>query len=91
MYPLLTSLPALREYMISPILVYTVPLEQYERRRHELGPLQDLLGADGSVSTMAELSSTRTHKVLDSALSGMVAGGMLRGLKCMFMPTLYQN
>lgn len=77
-------MPGLREFIISPVLVHTLPLEQYETRRHELGigePSSET-GNPPPTTSNSEFSAIRSHKVLDSALSGVVTGGFLRSLKC---------
>lgn len=73
----------MREYIISPILVHTLPLDQYERRRHELGISRASQETDNLLASTSgpQFSSMRSQKVLDSALSGMAAGGLLRGLR----------
>jgi len=78
---------ALREYIVSPILVHTIPSEQYQRRRNQLGIGQNSSETDNSIaySSGSQFSSIRSQKTLDSALSGMATGGLLRGLKCMFI------
>ncbi len=62
-----------------------MPFEQYQRRRRELGidhePTEPKSTAPHNNFT-PELSSLRNHKILDSAVSGTVAGGLLRALKC---------
>ena len=81
----LTLSQVLREYIVSPILVHTMPSEQYQRRRHQLGIGQNSSETKNSItySSGSQFSSIRSQKTLDSALSGMATGGLLRGLKCM--------
>ncbi|KAL9715419.1 hypothetical protein Ac2012v2_002082 [Leucoagaricus gongylophorus] len=88
-----TTFFALREYIVSPVLVHTVPLEQYERRRRQLGISQNSLETDSSNtnSSSPHFSSIRNQKILDSALSGMATGGLLRGLKCMSTSVFRHN
>ncbi|KAF9447262.1 hypothetical protein P691DRAFT_654045, partial [Macrolepiota fuliginosa MF-IS2] len=74
---------SLREFIVSPILVYTMPTEQYERRRRELGIDTSSPEAENKTSTTPnpQLSSMRGRKVLDSAVSGAATGALLRGWK----------
>ena len=69
----------LREYVVSPLLVSTLPFAQYERRRHELG-YADTHRPSNSQSM--SWSDKRAHKLLDSGLSGAATGGILRGWRC---------
>ncbi|EDR03193.1 uncharacterized protein LACBIDRAFT_295264 [Laccaria bicolor S238N-H82] len=62
---------ALREYAVGPVLVHTAPWTQYERRRRQLG----LSSSNDSELTWSEI---RTNKLLDTAVSGAAAGGLLR-------------
>ena len=80
----------LREYIVSPILVHTIPSEQYQRRRHQLGIGQNSSKTENTTtdSSGSQFSSIRSQKTLDSALSGMATGGLLRGLKCMSISIL---
>ena len=80
----------LREYIVSPILVHTIPSEQYQRRRHQLGIGQNSSKTENTItdSSGSQFSSIRSQKTLDSALSGMATGGLLRGLKCMSISIL---
>ncbi|KAJ3972690.1 hypothetical protein EV361DRAFT_797646, partial [Lentinula raphanica] len=61
---------SIREFGISPLLVATLPFAQYERRRKE--------GSD--VAENLQWSEIRTDRLLDSALSGSLTGGILRGM-----------
>ncbi|KIK08812.1 hypothetical protein K443DRAFT_672331 [Laccaria amethystina LaAM-08-1] len=63
---------ALREYAVGPMLVHTAPWTQYERRRRQLGLS---LSNDSEQLTWSEI---RTNKLLDTAVSGAAAGGLLR-------------
>ncbi|KDR73651.1 hypothetical protein GALMADRAFT_251427 [Galerina marginata CBS 339.88] len=64
-----------REYVVSPALVHFAPWLQYARRRRELG-------IDLSTPTEpGSLLDLHTNKLLDSALSGAITGGMLRGIR----------
>lgn len=70
----------IREFAISPLLVYTLPWPQYARRRHELG----IKSSSEPYSAPAPPTWTdlRQYKTLDTGLSGALAGGLLRGWKC---------
>ncbi|KAF8912109.1 hypothetical protein CPB84DRAFT_1957752 [Gymnopilus junonius] len=65
-----------REYFISPLLLLAAPWQQYSRRRQELG-----IYASSLPTEAGSLSDLRTNKLLDSALSGAITGGLLRGLQ----------
>ncbi|KIL69998.1 hypothetical protein M378DRAFT_98260 [Amanita muscaria Koide BX008] len=67
----------LREYVVSPLLVSTLPFAQYERRRHELGYADTHCPSNSQPSI--SWSDKRAHKLLDSGLSGAATGGILRG------------
>ena len=58
----------IREFAVSPLLVSLLPGAQYERRRKE-GTTNDL-----------GWSEIRTDRLLDSAVSGVFTGGIIRGL-----------
>ncbi|KAF8635498.1 hypothetical protein AX17_003888 [Amanita inopinata Kibby_2008] len=68
----------IREYAVSPLLVSTLPWTQYTRRRRELG-----LAEHGGHPADEPLtfSEKRRHKLLDSGVSGAIAGAILRGQK----------
>ncbi|TFK63230.1 hypothetical protein BDN72DRAFT_776151 [Pluteus cervinus] len=70
----------IREYAVSPVLVSSISSEQYIRRRQFLGISQP----DDSLHTLSEAPSIltlRTQKLLDTSLSGALAGGLIRGWK----------
>ncbi|KAH0583535.1 hypothetical protein H2248_009162 [Termitomyces sp. 'cryptogamus'] len=68
---------ALREIVISPLLVNTLPWPQYSRRRHDLG----ISHPNDWPTDTPTWSDLRQHNTLDSGLSGAIAGGVLRGWK----------
>ena len=71
----------IREFAISPLLVHTLSWPQYARRKLELDieySSDQTLHPAGHVSW----SDLRTHKTLDTGMSGVLAGGLLRGWKC---------
>ncbi|KAG6861542.1 hypothetical protein C0995_015275 [Termitomyces sp. Mi166 len=68
---------ALREIVISPLLVNTLPWPQYSRRRRDLG----ISHPDDLPAEPPTWSDVRKHNTLDSGLSGAIAGGALRGWK----------
>jgi hypothetical protein len=71
----------IREFAISPLLVYTLSWPQYARRKRELGienPSDEALQIPDQLSW----SDLRKHKTLDTGMSGVLAGGLLRGWKC---------
>lgn len=55
--------------------MHTAPWTQYERRRRQLG----LSSSNDSELTWSEI---RTNKLLDTAVSGAAAGGLLRAWRC---------
>ncbi|KAF9063814.1 hypothetical protein BDP27DRAFT_1426470 [Rhodocollybia butyracea] len=61
----------IREFVVSPLLVSTAPFAQYERRRKE--------GSSGSSLEDLKLSEIRSDRLLDSGVSGLITGGILRG------------
>lgn len=65
--------------MISPLLVYTLPWPQYVRRRQLLGIESS---SDHDLVEQLSWSDLRKHKTLDTGLSGILTGGLLRGWKC---------
>lgn len=72
---------AVREYAISPVLVTFMDGPQYRRRRQLLGiqpPGEVLEGVDETMP----LSLLQYHKLLDTAISGAIAGGIIRGWRC---------
>lgn len=70
----------IREYVVSPTLVYTLPGPQYARRRKVLGIARPTDPNDNS--EQVSWADMRRHKTLDSGISGAAAGGILRGWKC---------
>ncbi|KAJ3567719.1 hypothetical protein NP233_g6179 [Leucocoprinus birnbaumii] len=72
---------SMREYIIGPILVHTMPFEQYERRRRELRIGQESSEARDMSASSSQFSYLRSHKLLDTALSGVTVGGIVRGLR----------
>ncbi|KAG6809977.1 hypothetical protein H0H92_013826 [Tricholoma furcatifolium] len=69
-------LSGLRELVVSPVLVRTLPWPQYARRRHEDGISDPNDPPPVGVPTWSDL---RKHNTLDSGLSGAITGGALRG------------
>jgi hypothetical protein len=68
------DLTALREYAISPALVLSLDTPEYTRRRTELGiPSSTTL----ALQPTDELRAIRQTRLLDTAISGVVAGGGL--------------
>ena len=69
----------LREFAVGPLLVHTIPWPQYENRRRALGIAtpEDSLTLDGP-----SIHDLRSDKLLDSAISGAITGGLIRGWKC---------
>ncbi|EKM82431.1 hypothetical protein AGABI1DRAFT_124899 [Agaricus bisporus var. burnettii JB137-S8] len=76
-----TTFFSLREFVVSPIFVYTLPFEQYERRRREFDIEKTIFATQGVTSGDVNISSTRSNKLLDSAVSGAITGGILKGIK----------
>ncbi|PBL02383.1 hypothetical protein ARMGADRAFT_1158927 [Armillaria gallica] len=68
----------IREYVISPVLIRTVPGVQYARRRRDAGISQ--LPTDGDVPENVSWTEMRTNKLLDTGISGAITGGVLRGI-----------
>ena len=72
-----------REYLISPLLTRTAPWPQYARRRIELGIDAPPERTEGFAEAEdVGLESLKTNKLLDTAISGGLAGGVVRGFKC---------
>ncbi|KAH7912151.1 hypothetical protein BJ138DRAFT_1084220 [Hygrophoropsis aurantiaca] len=67
---------SIREYMVSPILTLTHPGKQYQARRRKLGVKSSDI--DESPLTWSDF---RTAKLLDSSVSGALAGGILNTFK----------
>ncbi|KAF8077661.1 hypothetical protein FPV67DRAFT_1684285 [Lyophyllum atratum] len=68
---------SLREFVISPLLVHTLSWPQYTRRRADLG-ISKPSDARLEPPTWSDL---RTHKTLETGISGALTGGILRGWK----------
>ncbi len=68
----------IREYVISPVLIRTIPGVQYARRRRDAGISQ--LPTDGDVPENVSWTEMRTSKLLDTGISGAITGGVLRGM-----------
>ena len=70
---------ALREYAISPALVLSLDTPQYARRRAELGieSPQHIHSYHSAYDSTDELRAIRQNKLLDTALSGAIAGAGL--------------
>ncbi|KAG1756441.1 uncharacterized protein EDB91DRAFT_1041305, partial [Suillus paluster] len=69
---------SIREYLIGPALVLSMPGKQYELRRQRLKEAKEGAPADVSRLTWGDL---RSRKVLDSSISGALAGGVLNTWK----------
>ncbi|KAG7449072.1 uncharacterized protein BT62DRAFT_1073604 [Guyanagaster necrorhizus] len=69
---------SLREYVISPVLVRTIPGVQYARRRRDAGISK--LPTDGDMSENVSWTEMRSSKLLDTGISGAITGGFLRGI-----------
>lgn len=67
---------ALREYVVGPVLVYTMPRETCIKRRNSLRAEQGMQSASTS-SDSVSFSQMRSHKVLDTAFAGAGTGGIL--------------
>lgn len=75
-------LTAIREFVVSPLLVSRLSIPQYTRRRRELGIDEVAPGASPPLEHLS-WSELRTHKILDTGISGVLAGGALLGWKSM--------
>ncbi|GLB34659.1 hypothetical protein LshimejAT787_0202240 [Lyophyllum shimeji] len=71
---------SIREFVVSPLLVHTLPWPQYARRRAALG-VSPHPSDPPQVAEPPTISDLRKHKTLDSGLSGALTGGVLRGWK----------
>lgn len=69
-----------REFAVSPLLIYTASGKQYARRRKELG-ISPLTETETSMVSQMAPTELRWNKLLDSGLSGLLTGGVLRGLR----------
>lgn len=67
------------------MLVHIAPWTQYERRRRQLGISSS---NDSEQLTWVEI---RTNKLLDTAVSGAAAGGLLRAWRCTLLPSFLVN
>jgi hypothetical protein len=70
-----------REFVVGPALNRIAPWQQYAYRRKELGIN---VSEEGSMSSSQAVPNLRTNKLLDSGVSGVITGGLLRGLVCKF-------
>jgi len=68
----------IREYLIGPVLVLSLPGKQYELRRQGIKEAAEGPSADASKLTWGDI---RSRKVLDSSISGALAGGVLNTWK----------
>jgi len=68
-----------REYLVSPLLTKYAPFEAYARRRALLSEEGTLEGAEPPT-----WSDMRRNSLLDSGISGILTGGLLRGVKGAF-------
>jgi len=69
---------SIREYLIGPVLVLSLPGKQYELRRQRLEGAAEGPSTDVSQLTWGDI---RSRKVLDSSISGALAGGVLNTWK----------
>ncbi|KAG1826947.1 uncharacterized protein BJ212DRAFT_17981 [Suillus subaureus] len=69
---------SIREYLVGPVLVLSMPGKQYEQRRQRLEE-----AADGAPTNVSRLTwgDIRSRKVLDSSISGALAGSILNTWK----------
>ncbi|KIY64745.1 hypothetical protein CYLTODRAFT_424937 [Cylindrobasidium torrendii FP15055 ss-10] len=65
---------SIREYMVSPLLISTLPWTEYQRRVHTIDP------AFPAPTSSPSRGERRVENTLDSALSGFLTGGILRGI-----------
>jgi hypothetical protein len=77
---------AVREYVVSPLLLVVVPWESYRLRREALGVESTVSGSDSGLveTTRGEgktMSLIRNDRLLDSGLAGGLTGG---GISTMF-------
>ncbi|KAG6335846.1 hypothetical protein ID866_3236 [Astraeus odoratus] len=79
---------SIREYIVGPVLTLTHPGKQYQSRRRELKNIVDGLPREEQPLSWSDV---RTFRLLDSAISGAMAGGILNVWKrgrVGFMPGL---
>ncbi|KAG2116655.1 uncharacterized protein F5147DRAFT_769023 [Suillus discolor] len=69
---------SIREYLVGPVLVLSMPGKQYELRRQRLKEIVEGAPTDVSRLTWGDI---RSRKVLDSSISGALAGGILNTWK----------
>jgi hypothetical protein len=74
---------ALREYVISPLLLTGIDHGQYARRRRRLDGLSD--------STARTWTEVRTEKLPDSLLSGAISGAVLNSWKSAYFHNVSVN
>ncbi|KAG1877770.1 hypothetical protein DFJ58DRAFT_6125 [Suillus subalutaceus] len=69
---------SIREYLVGPVLVLSMPGKQYELRRQILKE-----AAEGAPTNISKLTwgDIRSRKVLDSSISGALAGSILNTWK----------
>ncbi|KAG8743300.1 hypothetical protein FRC10_012263 [Ceratobasidium sp. 414] len=68
---------ALREYAISPALVLSLDAPEYARRRADLGIPSPFPSASTPATSPDEFRAIRQNRLLDTAISGVVAGAGL--------------
>lgn len=69
---------SIREYLVGPVLVLSMPGKQYELRRQKLREAAEVDPANISRLTWGDI---RSRKVLDSSISGALAGSILNTWK----------
>ncbi|KAG1770353.1 hypothetical protein EV702DRAFT_978070, partial [Suillus placidus] len=69
---------SIREYLIGPVLVLSMPGRQYELRRQKLKEAAEVAPTNVSQLTWGDI---RSRKVLDSSISGALAGSILNTWK----------
>ncbi|KAG2349561.1 hypothetical protein BDR05DRAFT_237797 [Suillus weaverae] len=69
---------SIREYLIGPVLVLSMPGKQYELRRQKLKETAEVVPTNVSQLTWGDI---RSRKVLDSSISGALAGSILNTWK----------
>ncbi|KAF8643846.1 hypothetical protein AX16_008863 [Volvariella volvacea WC 439] len=69
---------SIREFIVSPILVSAVPGAHYARRRRMLGINRER-DDEYNLSATPSWSELRTYKIVDTAASGAITGGLFRG------------
>ena len=68
----------IREYIVGPALTLTHPGKQYQLRRKKLKDVVDGVSSERETLTWSDI---RTSYLLDSAISGAIAGGILNTWK----------